>query len=186
MRTIVIDPGHGGTDPGAVSGKVYEKDINLRVALLTAARLLGKYDVIMTRHADRAVALYDRVKAAKGADLFISIHCNAAANKDANGIEFWTSKGRTSSDIFADILYRNFKSRFNSRNFRVDLSDGDSDKESNYYVLKNTACPAVLIELEFISNDEAKDFLVSIDNQKQMAEAIYESVLEFYTNDTVS
>ena len=91
VKTIVIDPGHGGKDPGAVHGNVREKDIVLKAAKRIAAKLAAKdYNVIMTRTEDVFIPLKDRTKIADSAraDLFVSIHCNAAPNKRAmNGAE---------------------------------------------------------------------------------------------------
>lgn len=91
LKTIVIDPGHGGKDPGAVCSNVLEKDIVLKAAKKIAAKLARKnYNVIMTRTEDVFIPLKDRTKIADSAraDLFVSIHCNAAPNKRAmNGAE---------------------------------------------------------------------------------------------------
>ncbi len=91
IKTIVIDPGHGGEDPGAVYKNVCEKDIVLKAAKVIAAKLARKdYNVIMTRTEDVFIPLKDRTKIADSAraDLFVSIHCNAAPNKrDMNGSE---------------------------------------------------------------------------------------------------
>lgn len=90
LRTIVIDAGHGGVDPGAISGKIYEKDINFKIAL-ELERLLneGQPDikVIQTRRTDVKVNLYERGNIANraNADLFVSIHVNAAPVASANG-----------------------------------------------------------------------------------------------------
>lgn len=96
VRTIVIDPGHGGHDPGAVGPtKLKEKDVNLAVAKALKKKLdlagssFGVSRVILTREDDRFIPLEERPAIAKKekADLFISIHCNAAKNRDARGIE---------------------------------------------------------------------------------------------------
>lgn len=91
LKTIVIDPGHGGKDPGAVYKNVREKDIVLKASKKIAAKLTKSgFDVIMTRVDDVFIPLKDRTKIADSAkaDLFVSIHCNAAPNKRAmNGAE---------------------------------------------------------------------------------------------------
>jgi len=98
---IVIDAGHGGKDPGAVGyDSLYEKDIVLPVALALKKELekgLG-VKVILTRDDDRFVTLGDRARIANraGADLFISLHCNWAKNKDARGVEtYFLAAART-------------------------------------------------------------------------------------------
>lgn len=95
--TVVIDAGHGGKDPGAVSanGKVHEKDITLNVALTVGESISKKYPevkVLYTRKTDKFVGLNDRARIANkaNADLFISIHVNAAENRSAKGAETYT------------------------------------------------------------------------------------------------
>jgi len=96
IRTIVIDPGHGGHDPGAVGPNgVKEKDINLKIAkelkkiLDSKGKEIGVEKVYLTRSKDRFIPLEERTAIAKklGADLFISIHCNASRNRKAIGSE---------------------------------------------------------------------------------------------------
>ena len=95
--TVVIDAGHGGKDPGAVSanGKVREKDITLKVALMVGESIVKKHPevkVLYTRKSDVFVGLNDRARMANkaDADLFISIHVNAAENRSAKGAETYT------------------------------------------------------------------------------------------------
>jgi len=86
LKTIVIDPGHGGKDPGAVHGNYKEKDIVLKASKKIASKLTKNgFNVIMTRTEDVFIPLKDRTKIADSAkaDLFVSIHCNAAPNKRA-------------------------------------------------------------------------------------------------------
>ncbi|MGL4403416.1 MAG: N-acetylmuramoyl-L-alanine amidase family protein [Fusobacteriaceae bacterium] len=102
--TIVIDSGHGGKDPGAVVGSHREKDIALGVAKYLQANLKKDFNVIMTRDKDEFIALSQRPKVAnaKKADMFISLHVNAATNTAAKGIEvFYYSK--TSSPYAARV-----------------------------------------------------------------------------------
>lgn len=95
VKTIVIDPGHGGKDPGAVGASgVYEKDIALDVSIMLGDMIKKNHPdvtVIYTRDHDKFVSLYDRAHLAneKRADLFISIHANAATNRSAYGSETW-------------------------------------------------------------------------------------------------
>ena len=91
VRRIIVDPGHGGHDPGAMAGSLREKDITLDVARRLRTLLEGKYDfeVLMTRDSDRYVALEERTAYANShsADLFVSVHVNSSRNKRARGIE---------------------------------------------------------------------------------------------------
>ncbi len=90
VKTIVIDPGHGGKDPGAVNNGIKEKDFNLDVAKRLAGVLKSAgYTVYLTRSADKYVGLYERTDIARKhkADLFISLHANSSKNKNAEGFE---------------------------------------------------------------------------------------------------
>jgi N-acetylmuramoyl-L-alanine amidase len=93
LKTVVIDPGHGGKDPGAVGiGDVHEKDINLKLAKMLAKRLRARsFKVVMTRTDDRFINLEGRTAFAEseGGDIFISIHVNASENKKLRGIEIY-------------------------------------------------------------------------------------------------
>ena len=92
IRTLVIDPGHGGKDPGALGTREREKYLNLGVAL-ALEELLAKHmpeiNVVMTRDRDKSVTLYRRAKIAQlhQADFFLSLHCNSSPNKESTGSE---------------------------------------------------------------------------------------------------
>ena len=91
LNTVVIDPGHGGKDPGAIGvGGLREKDVTLRLARALARRLEARqFDVVMTRNDDRTLSLEERTAIAEGAggDLFVSVHANAARRSAAHGVE---------------------------------------------------------------------------------------------------
>lgn len=103
VKRVVIDPGHGGRDPGAVScNGLLEKDVVLKVAKKVAAKLANKsgFEVILTRSTDVYIPLEERTAIAnsKGADLFVSIHANSAPNKKARGIETYFLSLATSKE----------------------------------------------------------------------------------------
>ena len=97
--------------------------------------------------------------------ILISIHCNAAGNgsdwMQARGWEAWTSVGKTKADKLATYLYEAAEECLPGMKIRKDMSDGDPDKESQFYILKHTKCPAVLTENLFQDNREDVDFLLS-------------------------
>jgi N-acetylmuramoyl-L-alanine amidase len=90
-RTIVLDPGHGGSDPGAVGvGGLREKDVTLRLALALEPKLRARgFSVVMTRNGDRSLSLEERtaIAEASGGDVFVSLHANAAPRRALHGIE---------------------------------------------------------------------------------------------------
>ena len=91
LQTVVLDPGHGGSDPGAIGvGGLREKDVTLRLALALRPRLEARgFSVVMTRNGDRTVSLEERTAIAEGSrgDVFVSLHANAAPRRSLNGIE---------------------------------------------------------------------------------------------------
>lgn len=131
-RVVVIDPGHGGVDPGAIgAGGTQEKEIVLRVglALREALRARGGYRVIMTRDGDRFVRLSDRVRIARraNADLFISLHADAAAGRTARGAGVYTLSEKSSDREAAALARRENRSDIIAG---VDLSDEADDVTS--------------------------------------------------------
>lgn len=110
--TVVIDPGHGGVDPGALGRKSKEKDINMKVSKLLASMIDDKYPevkVIFTRTTDVKIPLVQRADIANkaNADLFISIHSNASKSKTANGCETFTLGAGSSVEAKAAAMYEN-------------------------------------------------------------------------------
>jgi len=183
---VIIDPGHGGNDPGAVNEKagLREADVNLNLALLISDLLrLGDYlyRVTLTRHDDFFVSLENRCSLANNAHAaaFVSIHCNAAQDKNVRGHEVWTSPGQTKGDILATELFTGLSAFMPNSKARPDYDDGDPDKETNFYVLRHTFMPAALVEVEFISNDAAADYLKNQGNLRRIAFAMLDAI-EFY------
>jgi len=177
---ICIDAGHGGSQPGAVgySGTL-EKDITLAVALKLRQILLKQgFSVVMTRESDKDVrttkqpnelqARCDVANNAK-ADIFISIHCNAADDKTAHGAETWY----TEKDVKSKVLANCIQSELIKQIRRTDRGV----KVGNYYVTRYTKMPAVLVELAFISNPEEEKLLKSEDFQYKCALGIANGLL---------
>jgi len=129
VRTIVIDPGHGGKDPGASNGKhgVYEKDVVLALSKKLAAKIRSRLNcnVIMTRSSDTFLTLEERTAIAntKGADLFISIHCNASNDKKLVGIETYYLNLATDERAINVAARENATSRKNISDLESILND---------------------------------------------------------------
>ena len=115
--------------------------------------------------------------------IYISIHVNGAGNGNkwmtATGWDCYTSKGKTQSDVLAECLYRSAETNLKGQKIRKDLSDNDSDKESNFYVLKNTKCPAVLTENFFQDNKKDVDFLLSDEGFHKIVRLHVEGILNY-------
>lgn len=198
---IAVDVGHGGMLDGEYTtapskmynhpwGTFYEGVFNRQVAMAVSEKLMehslshffttdSNLDVslpIRTTRANNYVRKYPKRK-----HLFISIHGNAHSNQNARGLEIWTSPGQTKSDEYAEVFYEELTEL--GWRMRSDISDGDADKESRFYVLVKTKSPAVLLELGFYSNPiEAKD-MMSPKVQDQMANAIVKSILKIIENE---
>lgn len=183
---IVIDPGHGGSDPGAIGpAGTREADINMAVSSRLAALLVGQqHEIIPTRNGDITMSLKARADLANSrkADAFVSIHCNAAMSREAHGFEIWTSRGHTRADSLASCISAAWSKEFPTMHIRADWSDGDADKESGFYVLRKTLMPAVLLEMQFISHPQWEAWLRVARNQDRMAAAIAAGVGAWQTN----
>lgn len=171
---VVIDPGHGGRDPGAIAcNGLFEKDVVLPVALMVRRRLQGGAHVIMTRQTDCFVELERRAEIANEAraGLFVSIHADSAGNAGARGHTLYVARGASSRSLAAAE--------------RVDRSLHGATRHSrgvrraNYRVLVRTTCPAILVEIGYLSNRFEARRLAGADHQRAVAHAIAAGILEF-------
>ena len=184
---ILIDAGHGIDTPGKRSpdGSFLEYLWNRQEADLVLTRLRAggmDADLVVTETNDislRTRALrVNRVCDRLGASnvLLVSIHANAAGNgkswMNATGWECHTIPGKTGSDDLAECFYKVFAAAFPEKRMRRDLSDGDSDKESNFYILTKTRCPAVLLENFFYDNRNECAWLLLEGTKVRIADAI--------------
>ena len=169
IRKVFIDPGHGGTDPGASGNGLYEKEVVLSISKKVRNILISKgFEVELSRSTDQYVSLSDRAAQANAwdADLFVSIHCNSATSSSANGTECYTYPTANTS---TKSLSKNMASALASK---LGLTNR-GHKEANFAVLRLSNMPAILIETAFINNanDASKlktrenDFASAIANQ---------------------
>lgn len=170
---IMIDPGHGGDDNGAAYGYAEEDDINLSIGYLLRCLLQQEgYEVYMTRERDIYVPLAKRCDYANhiGVDLFISLHCDAWHDETTKGISthIYTNANADTEKI-ADKIHSVLIEKFPTHTNR-------GLKRSNFYVLRNTKMPALLVECEFISNYDMRKWLHEPENQYDIATAIVEGV----------
>ena len=185
---ILVDPGHGGRDSGAISPiGIREADITLILGRLLRRVVTGLgHSAYLTRWVDVFVSLEDRTRLSNALqpDCFISLHCNSSESGLANGFEIWTSPGITQADYLAMEIYRSIERSFPCRRFRPDWADGFPDKEAGFHVLTRTQAPAVLVELEFINNAHGEEFLTNPWTQQRAVLAITEGLLQWRrTND---
>lgn len=172
-KVIIIDPGHGGNDTGALRAGILEKDLTLAIALKVRNELKEKgfNNIILTRSSDKTLALADRVRIANdyNADIFVSIHINSSVKTEVNGIEthYYSDKGY---DV-AKIIHKELMSN-------IQAVDRGLFK-SKFYVINHTEAPAVLLELGFISNEQERNLLTSEKRQADSAEAIADGIVNY-------
>lgn len=171
--TFVIDPGHGGNDPGAISfSGLNESDLNYDYALILKSELKKHgANVYLTRSKDEFVKLDDRVNFSNKhrADYFISIHCNSADNLNASGIEAYYYDNSTSMNL-SRILCEILSKELNRPNRGL--------KQGNYRVLIGQNCPATLLELGFISNEYEEQELIKKSTMNKTAKLITKYFVE--------
>ncbi|GAF64988.1 N-acetylmuramoyl-L-alanine amidase [Bacillus sp. TS-2] len=170
-KTIVVDPGHGGTDPGAVANGLLEKEIVLDVSLRLKKHLeAAGAKVIMTRSTDVFLRLEDRARIANtsNADAFISVHANAGGG---TGIEtFWNSTNTSSkSQTLATNLQREMIRATNMRDRGV--------KTGNFHVIRETRIPSALVEVGFVDTISDASKLRSPSYRENVAKGIYNGVV---------
>lgn len=179
-RIIVVDAGHGGSDPGAVNGSTYEKNIVIEVAKILQQKLEAHgVTVVMTRSGDTFPSLADRVKISKdsNAEAFISIHTNAASAA-AKGTETYYDTSENANGNESAKLAKEIQKQIVAL---ADMRDRGI-KDNEFYVIRNQDIPSVLVELGFITNSEDYTKLVSSKYHEIFAEAIFQGVLSYYSN----
>ena len=200
IRTICLDAGHGGKEPGQKLGTRLEKTYTLALAMEVRARLVQQgFSVILTRRDDTYVDHPERTAIAKraGADLFVSLHYNASADagSDANGMEVYamTPEGARSTNISADVgsLRAWAGNDFDAQNIllahqiqgallrRLPGSEDRGVRRARFLVLRLAEMPAVLIEGGFMSNASDARWIYSVTGRKKMAQAIVEGIVGY-------
>ena len=181
-KRVVIDPGHGGYDPGAIGlNGAREKDIVLSVSLMVGEYLAQKgVEVIYTRNSDNITwpsnttqNLQARVDISNrySPDIFVSIHANKYTSSSAHGIETYYYQGDPVSENLARKIQSNLINDTGRYNRGIKSGNG-------LYVIRNTKAPAVLVELGFISNPTEQKLLVNAANQKIYANAVAKGILQ--------
>ena len=173
---VVLDPGHGGDHNGAEYGGVKEKDLNLAIASKTASLLEAEgVTVRMTRSIDQDVDLYARSGLANtlGADLFVSVHCNASVeHDDALGIYTCAYSQGTESWQLAQILRETMLDATGAADFGM-------EERPNLAVLRTSLMPASLVECGFMSTESELALLVQPEYQAKLARGIADGILAY-------
>ena len=177
MDKWCIDAGHGGVDSGAVGRNgTKEKDIVLAAALEAKRQLeLAGEEVVLTREDDRFVSLQDRCAIANSnnCDHFVSLHMNSASLESAIGVEVWVARERSAnSDKLAETILPVVLDKVNTFGYS---SPNRGKKAENFWVLRFTNMPAVLVEGDFISNPTVEDSFIA----EEYGRAVAEGCLKF-------
>ncbi|SHJ81977.1 N-acetylmuramoyl-L-alanine amidase [Tepidibacter formicigenes] len=183
-RLVVIDPGHGGSDPGAISpiDKTKEKDLTLEISKKLNEKLKENgYDTVMTRDKDTYPALRERTDLANEVEgnIFVSIHINAVDNTAIHGIQtlYYPNDGEYANgrdnETFAKIIQEELLKSTNA-------VDRKKVKRPNLVVIKYTKMPAVLIECGFLTNNDELKLMKSPEYQDKLVEGIYNGIERYF------
>ena len=185
--TVVIDPGHGGTDPGSIGykTKVHEDELNLKMSKLLKNKLEDAgINVVMTRETDASLA-DGAGKAFKKRDMelrkelikkvrpnmVISLHQNSYTNHKLRGAQVFYDKTSDTSKQIAEYIQKQFLKNLEHSNKTT--SPGD------YFMLKCTTAPSVIVECGFLSNEEDEKLLLTDAYQEKIINCIYLGIVEF-------
>lgn len=185
---VAIDAGHGGSDPGKVSAKgILEKDINLAISKKIKSRMEKKYkdiEIIMTRTDDNDLHskyadnhkqsdMYNRMKLVNEAeaDILVSIHQNSFSSARERGAQVFYYNNSEEGEKLADAIQKSLKENVSEYNTREKKANTD------YYILRNSKCPAVIIECGFLSNADEAWLLTTEDYQEKVADAVIEGIM---------
>lgn len=185
---VVIDAGHGGIDPGKVGiNDALEKEINLSIAMRLKTLLeQNGVLVVMTRQEDKDLAsenasnrknedLRERVKLIQetAPALMVSIHQNSYPEADVDGAQVFYYATSEEGKLLGKIVQEQLKSELDDGNHRVAKANKD------YYLLKKSCCPAVIVECGFLSNPKEAELLATEEYQEKLAFAIHLGIMEY-------
>ncbi|NLY43696.1 MAG: N-acetylmuramoyl-L-alanine amidase [Clostridiaceae bacterium] len=172
---LVLDPGHGGKDPGALGRYSLEKDINLSIALKLGEKIAASgIQVILTRKGDQFVDLQSRCDMANQnkADYFISIHCNGAGDPNAHGTETYCYGTSGKAYPLAQVVQKQMVEFIRSADRGV--------KIASFHVLRYTNMPAILLEIMFITNPREEEILNNIQWQDDFTTHMAKALCNYF------
>ncbi len=187
-HTIVIDPGHGGNDPGKVAiNSALEKDVNLAIALKLKKYLEQEdMEVVMTRQEDKGLYeetdsnkkvhdMKNRLAIMEGAKpaLVVSVHQNSYPEESVSGVQVFYYRDSTEGKRAALLMQEQMIATLQPAKER------EAKENSTYYILKKTTVPTIIVECGFLSNREEADRLTSEDYQERVAWAIHLGIMRY-------
>ncbi len=181
-KIIILDPGHGGHDPGAAGVFSQEKNLNLALALAVEKELQQRgFQVYMSRRDDTFISLAGRCRAAEKTDIFVSLHHNASLNKKASGVETYAPSTRRENHTRSVMLAFSVHRRLAA----VAAIPDRGMRSARYYVLENTKIPAILVEAGFISNAGEEKLINTVEYRQRIAAAIADGIVDFFTSEAL-
>ena len=184
-KIIYIDPGHGGVDPGAMSSKFLEKDMNLLLSQELEKKLVSKGAVVYkTRDGDYDLSnstsnrkrndLYNRVKLINNSnsDMYISIHLNSSPSNKWSGVQVFYSNVLKENKVLGEVITNNLKN--NMYNIR------DLKQENSYYMYSKIKVPGILLEAGFISNSNDNYKIRQKDYRSKLLDNIVSGIEEYF------
>lgn len=182
-RTVIIDAGHGGGDPGAIGiNGTLEKDINLNIALKLQKFIEENGGVVlMTRTEDGMLAenkredmkIRKKLRDENSSDIFVSIHLNSFPSANCSGAQTFYAND-DNSKLLAEKIQKNMVKFLDENNPRV------AKKLTDVYLLKNVNLPSIIVECGFLSNSNEERLLSDDEYQSKVAFSIYSGINEFF------
>ena len=172
-KIIVIDAGHGGKDFGAQIGGELEKKIVENIAnKINLLNGKGEIEIVLLREDDSFIELSERVSKINkiNPSLLISLHINASKNTNENGVNAYVSKQNDFYDKSMESA-KNLVEKISNEK----LAKGEV-KDANFFVIKNSKCPALVLEVGYLSNEKDKTYITSENGQNEIANQIFEFI----------
>lgn len=186
-KVVYIDPGHGGTDPGALYNDLYEADLNLQISLKLEAELEKNGAIVyLTRYGDYDLSVKNAINRKRSdlsrraniinasyADIYLSIHLNSDISSTWQGAQAFYDKVNEKNEIIAKIMQEQFKK---------DLKTNREYKQINdHYLYQRVKIPGVLLEVGFISNPNERYLLKQESYQEKIAISIKNGLINYFT-----
>ena len=186
-KVIYIDPGHGGTDPGALYNDLYEADLNLQISLKLEAELEKNGAIVyLTRYGDYDLAVKNAINRkrsdlsrraniinASNADIYLSIHLNSDISSTWQGAQAFYDTINEKNEVIAKIMQEQFKKDLKTKREYKQIND--------HYLYQRVKIPGVLLEVGFISNPNERYLLKQESYQEKISISIKDGLINYFT-----
>ena len=186
-KVIYIDPGHGGTDPGALYNDLYEADLNLQISLKLETELEKNGAIVyLTRYGDYDLAVKNAINRkrsdlsrraniinASNADIYLSIHLNSDISSTWQGAQAFYDTVNVQNEVIAKIMQEQFKKDLKTKREYKQIND--------HYLYQRVKIPGVLLEVGFISNPNERYLLKQESYQEKISISIKDGLINYFT-----